>query len=197
MPELNFKSLLDSVRRQESSTDRYHDGPTKDLPIVNPRSGARGPYQVVPGPAMEPGYGEFGAKSVFDIAEGLFPGKKFDRTEQSARDLLDIPEVNEAYASTYLQAMIDRFDGNVDQALSAYNYGPPATLNADRKYQNVPPETQRYIDNIRQFYNQATGGGNYGITMSPRPQMRPKGPPPPAAPPTSLYPQMRPKGLLG
>ena len=62
-------SLLDAIRRQESSVNR--DDPnetTKPLPLVNPESGARGPMQVVPKAAMKPGYEEYGAKSVFDIA---------------------------------------------------------------------------------------------------------------------------------
>ena len=53
--DLNFMSLLDAIRRQESSVNR--DDPnetTKPLPLVNPESGARGPMQVVPKAAMKP-----------------------------------------------------------------------------------------------------------------------------------------------
>jgi len=184
--ELNFKSLLDAIRRQESSVNR--DDPnetTKPLPLVNPKSGARGPMQVVPNAAMEPGYEEYGAKSVFDIAEGMF-GQKFDRSEQSAKDLLDIPEVNRAYAEAYMRAMIKRFDGDIDKAVGAYNAGPGRMLEADGKHYNLPEETQDYIGNVRQYYNQSTGD-NYGITVSPTPRLRPG----------SVKPKMRPKGLLG
>jgi len=185
MPDLNFQSLLDAIQRQESSVNR--DDPsetTKPLPLVNPKSGARGQMQVVPGAAMKPGYAAQGARDVFDIAEEMF-GQKFERNEQTAKDLLDIPEVNRAYAETYMRAMIERFGGDIDKAVGAYNAGPVRMLNADGKYYNLPPETQNYIGNVRQYYNQATGD-NYGITVSPTPRMRPG----------SVRPKARPGGLL-
>lgn len=186
MPDYDFKSLLDAIRRQESSRNR--DDPnetTKPLPLVNPESGARGPMQVVPKAAMDPGYAAQGAKDVFDIAEDLF-GEKFERDEATAKELLDIPEVNRAYADAYMRAMIERFDGDIDKAVGAYNAGPGRMLDADGKYYNLPAETQQYIDNVRQYYNQSTGD-NYGITVSPTPRMRPG----------SVRPQARPAGLLG
>ena len=186
MPDLNFQSLLDAIQRQESSYNRDDpSSPTKQLPLVNPDSGARGQMQAKPESAMKPGYEEFGARNVFDVAEGVFPGKKFARSEQSAMELLDIPEVNRAWAEDYMTALIKRFDGNIDQAVGAYNAGPGTMLNADRKYQNLPEETQTYIDNVRQYYNQDTGE-NYGITVSPRPPAIRMG-----------RPQKRREGLLG
>jgi len=170
--DFDFQSLLDAIQRQESSYNRDDPtAPTKQLPLVNPDSGARGQMQAKPSSAIEPGYG---AKSVFEIAESVFPGKKFDRTDQAARDLLDIPEVNRAWAENYMMAMLERFDGNVDQAVGAYNAGPKRMLDADRKYENLPSQAQEYINNVRQYYNQSTGD-NYGITVAPRPPSRPKG----------------------
>ena len=173
--DFDFQSLLDAIQRQESSYNRDDPtAPTKQLPLVNPVSGARGQMQAKPSSAIEPGYAEFGAQSVFDVAEGLFPDKQFERTDQAARDLLDIPEVNRAWAENYMMAMLERFDGNVDQAVGAYNAGPKRMLDADRKYENLPDQTQEYINNVRQYYNQSTGN-NYGITVAPRPPSRPKG----------------------
>jgi len=190
--DFDFQSLLDAIQRQESSYNRDDPtAPTKQLPLVNPDSGARGQMQVKPSSAIKPGYAEFGAQSVFDVAEGLFPDKQFERTDQAARDLLDIPEVNRAWAENYMMAMLERFDGNVDQAVGAYNAGPGRMLNADRKYENLPEQTQEYINNVRQYYNQSTGD-NYGITVAPRPQGRPQ-----AGSLGMTQPQARPKGLLG
>lgn len=174
MPNYDFKSLLDAIQRQESSVNRDdRNEVTKPLPLVNPKSGARGQMQVVPSAAMDPGYSAQGAKDVFDIAEEIF-GQKFERNEKTAKDLLDIPEVNRAYAETYMRAMIERFGGDIDKAVGAYNAGPGRMLDADGKYDNLPTETQDYVNNVRQYYNQATGD-NYGITLSPRPRMRPRG----------------------
>ena len=62
MPDYDFKSLLDAIQRQESSRNRDdRNEVTKPLPLVNPKSGARGQMQVVPGAAMDPGYAAQGA----------------------------------------------------------------------------------------------------------------------------------------
>jgi soluble lytic murein transglycosylase-like protein len=55
----------------------------------------------------------------------------------------DDPVQNLTAGARYLRALVDRFHGNLDQALAAYNAGPARVSRAG----GVPPiaETQRYV----------------------------------------------------
>ena len=174
MPGLDFQSLLAAIQRQESSRDPVHDGPTDDLNKLVSPTGARGVMQVEVPTAMKPGYERSGAQNIFEVAKEMGFGT-FDQTEEAAIELLDTPEINKEFASRYLEALLVEFDGNVDQAVAAYTAGPGAVKRGDRKYDNLPHNDDRkYVDSVRQYYNQSAGD-NYPVTMSPRPQGRPKG----------------------
>lgn len=66
------------------------------------------------------------------------------------RDRFD-PESNIAAGSKYLRMMLDRFGGNHDLAIAAYNAGPG---NVSR-YGGIPPfaETQRYVVKVRKAWD--------------------------------------------
>ena len=86
------------------------------------RAGAQGLMQLMPATAKE-----LGVTKPFDIDQNIDGG------------------------SRYLRKMLDTFDGDVKQALAAYNAGPGTV----RKYAgNVPyPETIQYIDRVLRFSN--------------------------------------------
>ncbi len=66
-------------------------------------------------------------------------------------------EQNIAGGTKYLRSMIDRFQGNEQLALAAYNAGP----NAVKKYGGIPPyqETQNYVKNVMSMYQGYKNGG--------------------------------------
>lgn len=82
--------------------------------------GARGIMQVMP---------ETGARF------GVAPSELFD------------PERNIAAGTAYLRFLLDRYDGDVDLTIAAYNAGEGAV---DR-YRGIPPyaETQQYVKRVR------------------------------------------------
>jgi len=94
-------------------------------------AGACGLMQLMPETARE-----LGVQNIFDVEENVDGGAK------------------------YLRRMLDQFDGDVHQALMAYNAGPGTV----RRYQgNVPyKETRQYVDRVLRF----SGLNNLNQTMA-------------------------------
>ena len=81
---------------------------------------------------------------------------------------LATPQINISYGSYLLRELLDRYDGDVDAALAAYNAGPG---NADKwggsqlKADQIPfPETRAYVEKVleaqiqyRERYNKELG----------------------------------------
>lgn len=86
------------------------------------RSGAMGIMQLMP-----------------KTAEGL-----------GVRDAYD-PQQNIMGGAKYISIQLERFDGNMEYALAAYNAGP----NRVKEYGGIPPfeETQNYVKKIMNVYN--------------------------------------------
>ena len=111
------------------------------------RAGAEGAYQIMPSTAADPGFGV-----------SPMQGDRFD------------PEASRAFARQYLQAMIDRYDGDIEAGLIAYNAGATNAdrfIAAGRDYEVLPQtmQTQPYVNKIM---NQAGVSG-------PSPQNIPEG----------------------
>ena len=109
--------------------------------------GAVGLMQVLPSTAMNPG---FGLPNVFDFAQqmGTQVGR---RNEAEAKRLLADPAVGAAYGQRYMDAMLQRYNGNLEYALAAYNAGPRRIDNwlaAGADFNKLPKETREYIPKV-------------------------------------------------
>ena len=94
--------------------------------------GALGTMQTMPDTLRDPGY-------------GVMPEQATSTSEDRDRE-------RERLGTHYLGAMINKFGGNLDYALAAYNWGPGATkkwISNGAVYANLPKETQNYIGKIK------------------------------------------------
>lgn len=116
-------------------------------PRVVSRAGAVGLMQVLPSTAMAPG---FGLPDVFSFAEQMGVPVSA-RTEAAAAELLKNPRVGAAYGQQYMDAMRERYNGNIEHALAAYNAGPSFVdrwIEAGADPAALPAETRAYIPKV-------------------------------------------------
>ncbi|MDD2734717.1 MAG: lytic transglycosylase domain-containing protein [Desulfuromonadaceae bacterium] len=59
------------------------------------------------------------------------------------------PEQNVMGGTRFLRDLLHRYDGNVDSALAAYNWGPG---NIDKRPELLPRETRDYLARVKQLY---------------------------------------------
>lgn len=59
------------------------------------------------------------------------------------------PEQNVMGGTRFLRDMLKRYNGNIDSALAAYNWGPG---NVDRRPDSLPRETRDYQARVKQLY---------------------------------------------
>lgn len=84
-------------------------------------AGAQGLMQLMPGTARS-----LGVKDSFDPEQNVMGGTRF------------------------LRDMLKRYDGNLDSALAAYNWGPG---NVDKRPDALPRETRNYQSRVKQLYS--------------------------------------------
>lgn len=59
------------------------------------------------------------------------------------------PEQNVLGGTRFLKGLLDRYNGDLDSALAAYNWGPG---NVDRRPDRLPRETRDYLVKVKQYY---------------------------------------------
>lgn len=64
------------------------------------------------------------------------------------------PEQNIMGGTKFLRSLLDRYNGDIDSALAAYNWGPG---NVDRKPDRLPRETREYLVKVKQYYAGSLG----------------------------------------
>lgn len=114
------RSLLEAIEQVES-------GGREDAVS---EAGARGPMQIMPETARDPGFG------IAPIGDGI-----------------DDPETNRRFGAEYFDAMMLKYEGDTDKALAAYNAGPGAVDRAVRDHGEdwlaaMPQETQEYLPRV-------------------------------------------------
>ena len=128
------RRLIEAVTKAESGGD-----PTAQSP-----KGARGLMQVMPETAKTPG---MGVPNVFEVADQM--GVPYEgESDAEAERLLEVPEVNRQLGTQYLEALMERYEGNTRKALVAYNWGP---TNADKWNGDeaaLPKETRDYLSRV-------------------------------------------------
>jgi soluble lytic murein transglycosylase-like protein len=167
MADLKFKGLLDAVIKQESQGD----------PMAVSSKGAIGLAQLLPETAMQPGYG---VRNIFDVASDLGVDA-VDRDENTATNLLRDQQIGPMMGANYLSGLLRAFDGDVERALVAYNWGPSNARDWSGKMSDLPGETRNYLGKVREYYRDMVGTalprtGLYDASIySTRPAPRPSG----------------------
>ena len=137
---------LDIYRQQEVARDK---GPVPDLSLQGIIDRAARRYQVDPAlvNAVIRTESDFDARAVSPAgAQGLMQLMPGTARDLGVEDPFD-PEQNIMGGTRYLRQMLDRFDGDLDKALAAYNWGPG---NVERKGIDVLPEEPRnYLSRVK------------------------------------------------
>jgi soluble lytic murein transglycosylase-like protein len=163
---LTLNKLIEAIGQRESSGrfDAISDG------------GAVGLLGIMPEDAME-GFRR-GVPTVWDVASGL-GFEPVDKSKESAIALLKDPEVNMGIAVPYLTELMNKYNGNTQDVLTAYNAGPEKYDRAGLDPSRLDKAEQKtYAKDVSKDYFDIFGEElpeNLGVLTSPRPKSRPKG----------------------
>jgi len=132
--DLQARLMQDAVIHQES-----RGNPNAVSPV-----GATGIMQLMPATAMRPG---FGVRNIFQVARDMGV-PVMGETMDMAQVLMRNPEVNAAMGTEYLSTMLERYNGDAERALVAYNWGAGNADDWNGDHSTLPAETQGYLRNI-------------------------------------------------
>lgn len=107
-------------------------------PNARSHAGAYGLTQIMPETAAAPGHNIRGI---------------------SKAELRD-PMSQIRFGARYLKAMLNKYDGDVDKALAAYNGGPGRLDKVG--LQGMPLESREYVTAVKGYADDYSGSGNYG-----------------------------------
>ena len=134
------EDLWSRVKTQESGNSQTNaSGATMESP-----KGALGIAQVMPTTAMDPG---FDLPNVFEVARNNGIPVGVETPDEAAR-LLAIESVNEQFGKSYFDTMAERYAGDEQKQLIAYNAGPDVADRFNGDVSTLPKETQGYLQNI-------------------------------------------------
>jgi len=102
-----------------------------------------------------------GARGLMQImpATGGSIAEELGVTNYNVDSLYD-PDVNINYGTYYIKGLLDKYDGNVDLALAAYNAGVPRADKWKDGVSSLPYETVFYIQRVKdvqEMYNKVYG----------------------------------------
>ncbi len=153
-PTASLVSQKYDLQSQESITDRKANEYQIAKPLDEIIDNAAGINKVEPAliRAVIKAESSFDQQAVSRVgAEGLMQLMPETARDLGVQDSFD-PEQNVAGGTRYLKQLLDKYDGNLDTALAAYNWGPG---NVDRKgTSSLPKETTEYLARVKKYYDE-------------------------------------------
>ena len=144
-------ALTDRVRPHSAPATAPASAPATDIDRLVDKAARR--FQVAPALVKA----VIKAESSFDPqatspagAQGLMQLMPATARELGVDDSYD-PEQNIMGGTRYLRQLLDRYQGDVDQALAAYNWGMG---NLERSDGSLPRETRNYQVRVKQYFDE-------------------------------------------